>query len=316
MKSDVMKKCALLLLCLSVLSIGAVSAGGRAPADEGAEHVWKVGYLAFGLDSEHHKIMQDTFKSLADANPQMEVLYADPNRDQTTQIEMFENFMVQGIEILVVGPASMENMVDSIKKANERGIPVICLSLTSAEGKFTQVGVDDYEIGKMQGEYFAEVLPQDAKVLYLRGFPHIITTNRRNGFYDGLASRTDVEVLSDQECNYDTASAMRVTEDWIQAYPEFDAIAACNDLAIMGALEALKGAHRQEGIILSGIDANEANLIAIKNGEIAQSVAQDWVGQGTAAYNLVVDAMAGKTLPDAVMVPVINVTAENVDDFL
>ncbi len=109
-----------------------------------------------------------------------------------------------------------------------------------------------------------EHLPKDAKILYLEGTPGLShTQERKKGFEDALG-RSDVATLASLSANYDRAEGMKVTEDWIQSFPKFDAIVAANDQMALGALEALQGADRLKGVMISGVDGTADALNAIK----------------------------------------------------
>lgn len=109
---------------------------------------------------------------------------------------------------------------------------------------------------------------------------------------------------------------MKVTEDWVQSFKQFDAIIAANDQMALGALQALKTSNRLKGMMISGIDGTGDALKAIKDGEMAQSIFQNAKGQAEGAYTVIKTIMEGKPAPKELLIPFESIVAENVDKYM
>lgn len=277
-----------------------------------------IGYCN-GADSDVFMVARkNAFIEATKDNASIEIKFADANQDPQKQLGDADTFIAQGVDLLILVPNDAEAIVPAVESANAAGIPVICLGIKAASGDYIYVGSENYDAGHMQGEYFAENLPENAKVLYLAGTAGMDhSAARRDGFNDALseAGRTDVEILADLDGNYEMAKAMQITEDWIQKYPEFDAVVAANDQMALGAVEALKGANRLEGVMITGIDGLAEAYDAIVAGEMVQTILQDAPGQADAAYEVVQKLMNGETIDNEVLVPFQSVTADNVEQF-
>ena len=139
------------------------------------------------------------------------------------------------------------------------------------------------------------------------------TTERLQGFTDAcLSKRPDVKLLSSLSGNYSRAEGMKVTEDWVQSFPQFDAIIAANDQMALGALQALKTSGRLKGVMISGIDGTADALAAIESGEMSQTIFQNAKGQAETAFQVVQGMMKGETTPPEKLVPFESITKENV----
>jgi inositol transport system substrate-binding protein len=125
-----------------------------------------------------------------------------------------------------------------------------------------------------------------------------------------------VKILSNLPADYDRAEGMKVTEDWVERYPKFDAVIAANDQMALGALEALKTAGRLKGVMISGVDGTADALHAIHAGDMSQTIFQNAKGQAVAAYQVIETIKGGKTPPPEVIVPFKSVTQENVATYL
>lgn len=305
---------------MTLAMLGGCAGGGTPSASGGAASGDKftVGYCN-GADSDVFMVARkDALIEATKDNKDIEIKFADANQDSTKQLGDADTFIAQGVDLLILVPNDAEAIVPAVEAANAKGIPVICLGIKAASGDYIYVGSQNYDAGKMQGEYMAESLPENAKVLYLAGTAGMDhSAARREGFNDALknAGRTDVQILADLDGDYQMSKAMQITEDWIQKYPQFDAIVAANDQMALGAVEALKGANRLSGVQITGVDGLAEAYTAIKNGEMVQTILQDAPGQAKSAYDVIQKLMKGEAPDKEVLVPFQSVTADNVDQF-
>jgi inositol transport system substrate-binding protein len=277
-----------------------------------------VGYSNLADTDVFTKFRKDEFDKYVKADPNVKVIYTDANGDINKQLDQIDNFIAQKVDAMVLVPVDYDGIVPGVKKANEAGIPVIALGIESNGGNYTFVGSQNLDAGRMQGEFMKENLPQNAKILYLQGTPGLShSTERWNGFKEALLDqRSDVTVLANLSGNYERAKGMQITEDWIQTFPQFDAIIAANDQMALGAIQALKTANRLVGVLVSGVDGTPDANNAIKAGEMAQSVFQNAAGQAEKAYQTLQDIMKGQTPPKEALVPFESITKDNVDKYL
>ena len=109
-------------------------------------------------------------------------------------------------------------------------------------------------------------------------------------------------------------------EALLAANPEKGSIAAvwaAWDQPAIGAMQAIEAAGRNnEGIVIVGIDANPQARDAIKQGgNFEASIAQDFVGIGSATANAIGRAMSGEEIKSKVIyVPTVLITSANVGD--
>ncbi len=269
------------------------------------------------LDSDPWMIdFKNRLMELDDADDSIEILYADADGNDQKQVEQIDNFFVQGIDGLIIIPNNGAAVVDSLDQAEEKGIPVAAISTAPDDGTFDFIGCSHYDCGYAQGEYCAEILPKGAKVLYLGGDTSFqISVDRKEGFYDGLGSRADdIEILAEQECDYTMEDGMTKMEDWIQTFPDFDAVVAVNDQSALGAIEAMKGANKLEGKVICGIDCLDIAVDSIKAGEMSMTVLQDPRLHADKAVEALKAHLEGGSVPEDLTIPITAVTKDNVNE--
>lgn len=297
------------LTCL--VSAAALSAGSAMAADK-----FVVGYANMADTDVFVMARKNAFIAAAKSDADVQVNFADANNDTSKQLDQIDNFIAQKVNAIVVVPVDYQGVVPGVEKANAAGIPVITLGIQSAGGKFTFVGSKEEDAGRLQGEFMKAQLPKDAKILYLQGTLGLTSAQGRLKGFEHALQRPDVKILASLTGNYDRAEGMKVTEDWIQSFPQFDAVIAANDQMALGALEALKGADRLKGVLISGVDGTPDALNAIKAGDMAQTIFQDAAGQARTAFDVVEGIKKGDQPPAEKLVPFASITAENVDQYL
>ena len=259
--------------------------------------------------------LRDEFKAQASSTG-WQVEYLDGKNDGNFQIDQLNEALEKKPSAIVLLPADSASIVPTVQKANEMGIPIVCVNRFPDGGEYSKSYSDDLEAGRMQGEFMAARLPQGAKVVYLKGASgNAAAEGRWEGFKKYcLDKRSDVKLLAFADANWSTAEAMKDMSLWLDIFPQIDGVICGNDGMAMGAIAALKGAGRLSGVLISGVDATGDALAAIKTGEMAQTVKQDAAGQAKGAFSLVQQSMQGQK-PDNVLVPYTSITRENVSQF-
>ena len=142
-----MKKCFALLLTL-VLCLALASCGGDTSTPDGqasndsaaAEDNSGTKTLTFALlpktlSNPYFVAMQEFAEEAAAALSNDEytveiVCSAPPSEDGVNeQITMFESYLESGVDGVLIVPCGTAEVVDTIKKANERNVPVICMTM-------------------------------------------------------------------------------------------------------------------------------------------------------------------------------------------
>lgn len=310
-------KLGLVVLLVAVIAIGGLFAGGAPEADPDK---FTIGFTFHSSRIVFQQMLLDAFQEEAAEYDDVEVLVIDPEVDIERQLTAIETFIAQDVDVIVASPLDFDGTVPGVRAANEAGIPFIALNTMVGGGEFTYAGSADVEAGMLQGEYLREELPEGAKVLYLRGEEGMFHTGeRRRGVQEALLDeRPDIELLSEMTANYVRTEGMQVMEDWIETYPEFDAVIAANDEMALGAIEALRGAGLEPApgsIYVTGIDANPDAIEAIREGTMAMTVFQDAKAQAREAFRLAMKVRDGEPLPDESIIPFTPITAENVDEY-
>ena len=253
----------------------------------------------------------------------IDVIVTDAGGDTNVQNGQVDDMIVQEAKVISAISNDLDGSIPALEAARAAGLPYISFLTSVRDGDdydgYIYIGSQNYDAGKIQGEYLAEVLPENAKILYFTGAPNDQQyIDRKAGLMDALAERTDIEILNEYNVDNKKDLGMSTAEDCLQVYDSFDAIICQNDDSALGAVEALKAANRLEGVITVGIDGSDAALESIQAGELTMSVLQNAQAQakaGAEVFAQIRDGVDPAEIED-IYVPFEIITSENVADFI
>jgi len=250
----------------------------------------------------------------------LQVQAAEREIDVEKQMQIVENLIQTGIQALAITPSGSREIVSALVKARDAKVPIIVVD-TRLDPKAaadagvhaeTFVGSDNYEGGKLAGEYLVKATGGKAHVGILEGIPgHETGDSRLRGFRDAVKGATAVTIVASQPANWERDQGFNVFQNMLQAHPEIDSVFACSDLMALGALEAISAAHRTGSIKVVGFDALDDAKKAIAEGTMAASVAQFPAEMGRVAIESAVKVIRGEKIPDDIKVKLELVTRDN-----
>jgi ribose transport system substrate-binding protein len=306
--------CAFLGLFAAALAAGGCNRDTR-PTTAGAPRV------AFVMKTLNHPFfldMQRGAQEAADrAGLQLVVQAAEREIDVEKQMQIIENLLQTAIKVLIVTPSGSREIASAIVKANRAGVPVIVVD-TRVDPKAIAdnnlkiesfIGSDNYEGGRMAGDYLAKAVGGKARVAILEGIPgHETGDSRRRGFRDAIQPQPGMTIVASQPANWERDQGFTVFQNMLQAHPDIDALFACSDLMALGAVEAIAAAGRTNRIRVVGFDALDDARKAISAGTMEASVAQSPRDMGRIAVESAAKLLRSETVPADQKVPLALVT--------
>ena len=236
------------------------------------------------------------------------------------QLDQVNKMVDDKAAAIVVIAQNGDSIVPAVKRANEAGIPVIATNRDINGGVFTNVINNERQAGELQADYMAAHLPQNAKVVYIKGDMTIsAAVNRYEGFKEVIkAKRPDVEIIaSNSTGDWSEAQGIRELSLWLGMYPQIDGVAAANDNMAMGAIKAMKAAGRfNESVIVCGVDSIDDALASIAAGELKMTVKQDANKIVETIMGLLQQIKQGQSPEKGdVLVPMIAITKDNLSQY-
>ena len=245
------------------------------------------------------------------------VCSAPPTEDGVNeQITMFESYLSSGVDGVLIVPCGTAEVVDTIKKANDADVPVICLDTNADEGAEVAafIGTNNYDGGVLAGQWCAENI--DGEVAVITGtLGNQCHTDRTNGFTDGIADASNITLVGDvQPCNGDQGTAMGIAENLITAYPDLKCIYVTSDTGALGAAKAVAASGLDIKVI--GFDGSPSGAESILDGGITASVAQTPGVMAQEGVEALYEYLVNGTAPEDMYTPCTMVTIDNAEEYL
>jgi ribose transport system substrate-binding protein len=299
----------LALLFVVALALLAPSCNRDTPHADGKKRV------ALVLKTLNHPFFVDMRRGAQDAADRLgvtlQVQAAEREIDVDKQMQIVENMLQTGIDALAITPSGSREIVSALVKATAANVPILIVD-TRLDAKAaadagvkakTFIGSDNYEGGKLAGEYVVAMTGGKARVGILEGIPgHETGDSRLRGFRDAVSGSPGISIVASQPANWERDQGFNVFQNMLQAHQDIDTVFAASDLMALGAIEAIAAGGKTGKIRVVGFDALDDAKKAIEAGTMAASVAQFPYEMGKAAVESAVKVMNGETLPPDIMV--------------
>lgn len=236
------------------------------------------------------------------------------------QLDQVNKMVDDKAAAIVVIAQNSDSIVPAVKRANEAGIPIIATNRGINGGVLTNVINNERQAGELQADYMAAHLPQNAKVVYIKGEMTIsAAVDRYEGFKEAIkAKRPDVEIIaSNSTGDWSEAQGIRELSLWLGMYPQIDGVAAANDNMAIGAIKAMKAAGRfNDSVIVCGVDSTDDALASIAAGELKMTVKQDADKIVETIMGFLQQIKQGQSPEKGdVLVPMIAITKDNLSQY-
>ena len=267
------------------------------------------------------------------------ITIVDGANDQATQTNQIQNFITQGVDVLIINPvnsSSAETITDMVVEA---GIPLVYINRepdASEEQRWadnnwdvTYVGCDARQSGTMQGEIISD-LGLDAidkngngKVDYImiEGDPENVDAQYRTEYSIKALEDAGLEVncLDDQVGMWDQATAQQLVANSLsQNGNDIEVVFCNNDAMALGALQAIESAGRTVGedIYLVGVDALSEALEDVLAGTMTGTVFNDHFSQSHSAADAAINYLSGAGNEHYIGCDYVKVTKDNAQEIL
>jgi ABC-type sugar transport system substrate-binding protein len=296
-------------------------------AEEAAPSEIKIGILQKSRSDQYQILLnaaqEEALNELKSSGKIADYMQIDADTDVQKQLNQADDLIAMQVDVIVMSPVDANGTAPIVDKCNEAGIPIVIVnSKTSNVDQATAfVGSNDVEAGEMMGNFIIEKLGGAGKAegnfLQLEGdIGNSAQIDRDQGLKNTVYKEPGIKVLESLTGKWLREEAMRITEDWLQKYPEISAIAAENDNMAMGALNAVINAGRKDEIVIVGVDAIEDAKLSVKDGVLDATILQDADGQGKGSIDVAYKIATGQPYEKTTNIPFVLITTENVDQYL
>ncbi|QEH42628.1 substrate-binding domain-containing protein [Chitinophaga sp. XS-30] len=296
---------------LVVLILSAFAAGCGQPAK--IRH-FRIGFSQCG-DADHwRKSMLAEMQRELSFHPDIELIYKQADDNSQLQIRQVKELLAEGIDLLIISPNEASPLTPVVEEVYNQGIPVIVVDRKIASTSYTNyIGADNYEIGRIAGEYVAALLKGKGKVIEVIGLPASSPAiERKRGFSDGISRHPGIRLLEQVHGDWvmqKSESALGNTGNLLR---EADLVFAHNDVMALGARHAAirAGAHDMKIIGVDALPGKGAGLEMVSGKQLNASLL--YPTGGTEAIRNAISIMNKALLPKETFLQTLVVDSTNV----
>lgn len=327
-----------LLPLLGALLIAGCGPGGSTPAagdtaaktDAKAGEKLQIAVIPKGATHEYWKSIHAGAERAAKEFG-ADILWKGPMKedDRDDQINVVQDFVTKKVNGIVLAPLDDVALRNPVLEAQKANIPVVIIDSGLKDVKpVSYVATDNFKAGEMGGERLGQLLGGKGKVIMLRyAEGSASTTDRENGFLEGIKKTPGIQVVSDNQYGGATVeSAQKASENLLARFapggkPAIDGIFACNESTAFGMLRALQDAKIAGKVKFVGFDSSDKLVQGLKDGQIDALVVQNPEKMGYTGVKMLIQSIKGEKVDEkvdtgATLVDMKNITTPDVAKLL
>jgi ABC-type sugar transport system substrate-binding protein/DNA-binding response OmpR family regulator/nitrogen-specific signal transduction histidine kinase len=218
-----------------------------------------------GLDAWRRQMLASMKGELA-FYPDMELLYRDAENSSERQIADIEDFIEAKVDLLIVSPNETDPITPVVEKAFLQGIPVIMVDRKINSSFYSAyIGANNYEVGKLAGDYIAELLNGKGKIVEIWGLRGSSpAADRHRGLWEVLSNFPNINLVGEIDGKWERDTSKVQVQRRITSFPAFDLVFAHNDVMGYGAYTVCREIFPDNKIKFIGVDALPGPIAGIQ----------------------------------------------------
>lgn len=276
---------------------------------------YTIGFSVYYTVDEVGAMLLDSMKAYAEeAGVTLKV--NDANYDQNAQNQAIEQWILEGVDGVILAPCDFTGVKDALDALTEAGIPCVTLNPALVSEADSVVMSECKEQGIMAGQLLldhllAEGVEMKGTIIYQSlPFVHPNAATRSDGFKSVFADYPDVEIVeltgtSVEEHYAAFESALMAYDDMIGAFGLYSA-------ATVGMINAKLAAGSD--VPLTSIDNDKPILQAIYEGNCLGSACYSSTAPAYYCMGAIINLINGDDVPSAYFYQNQLVTADNVEE--
>ena len=200
--------------------------------------------------------LNDELKMGEYLNDSLIVKLASSNDDNVLQNKQVNQFIDEGVDLLIVSPNQLSAISKSVERAYDKGIPVILYDRKTNSDKYTAfIGCDNYTIGKSMGTFIAQQLQGKGRIVEIRGLEGSSPAlERHRGFMDAIKPYPGLQVVASEGGNWKEEGGIQAMKRILKQTQDFDYVFAHNDCLAWGAYVAARQMRVKRNYKYTGVD--------------------------------------------------------------
>ncbi len=238
----------------------------------------------------------------------------DSMTDNAAQLTLFNNAVANHVDGIIISPQNPVEFVNPIKRAEQAGIPVICVDTgVTPNVAYSYIATSNVNASTQVANYMAKLVKKKGTQLLLN-FNHSSSTaiERQAGWEYVMNKMKGIKSLGVQLTNNDPGITASAVQTSYQRDNSLNLIFGTNYLTASVAAKFVQTHHLKGKVFVAGFDVDPGVVSYVKSGYIAATVVQYPFQMGSKALNEMMSVKAGKKVPKIVKTKVFILTPKNV----
>ncbi|MCD8098445.1 MAG: substrate-binding domain-containing protein [Lachnospiraceae bacterium] len=258
------------------------------------------------LDDQFQNLITQGYEdAAADAGEGVTLMTANTNSDQSTETDLINTYMTQGVQGLTIFPLNADASVATLKEAIDSGMLVALTDCTMDDVSFS-IGAwtsDGYTNGYLAGteaaSFILDAHGTDTVKVAVVQFASLLpdqSASRVDGYLAALDDAgVNYEVVADQDA-WLQDTALETADGIITANPDLDVILAMNDGGTIGSTQAVVAAGLEDQIMVFGHDGSDqiSSMVLDDDSPLKAVVSQDPYTMGYNAMTALISTIRGE----------------------
>ncbi len=309
-------------MTLGACSREAVPTGGD-PEAEYEDRSWTIGFSNASETNTWRTALRESIEREVAKHDNIDLLITDANDSPAKQVADMEDLLTKGADGLIIGAANLYVANSILDECEREGIPVVIVDRKVSSEKYTTFVSTDHRYAAVKGmRRHIELIGSKGKIAIVEGLPGAGPAVERNAGYDAvLAKHPNIETVR-QAGDWSRASGQRVIENIITAHPDLDGIHFDSGEMAVGGLQALRAAGITDDMLranqpcLTWLDGYNGGLKLIKAGLGKYTILHPPRLHGSRSVNSMIKIFKGETVPKRQPVALVEITQDNVDQYV
>jgi ribose transport system substrate-binding protein len=306
---------------VSAVAALAVAAGFAFAAPAHADNK-EIVYLTPGLDLPFWRYLSKGIESVAKKEG-YSYTALDSHNNAETQLKNAQDAIARGVAGIAISPTDSSTAPSVLALAARAKIPVVVADIGTNSGEYVSFIIsDNYQGAFGVGEALAAAMKEKG---WQDGSVGLVTISqaRKNGQARTAGFRAAMkkagitkEAGLQQMQSYTADETFKFTQDMLTANPNMRGMFIQTDQPTIGALRAIKAAHREGTLLVAAFDGIPEFVDLLKKGEIVASGMQQPYLMGVKSGEALVTALKGGKPEKEILVPIVVATSKNIDQIL
>ncbi|WP_339712621.1 D-ribose ABC transporter substrate-binding protein [Cyclobacterium amurskyense] len=256
------------MLCFFAIALILNGCGG--PDERALDQPKKVAVIVSTLNNPWFVVLAETAADRA-TELGFEATIFDSQNNTALETDHFENAVSSGYDAILFNPTDADGSIANVRIAKEKGVPVFCMDreINATDAATSQILSDSYAGCVAIGKYFVEKLNKKGKYVEILGLVGDNNTwSRSKGFHSVVDNYPELQMVAQQNADFDRNKAMEVMESILQVHPDIKGVFCGNDAMAMGAYQALVSSGKADQVMVFGFDGASDVINSIRDKKI------------------------------------------------